>query len=353
MRFIDQTEITVRSGNGGAGSVHFRREKYVPRGGPDGGDGGRGGTVTFRATHDRNTLVDFRWHRVYAARNGEPGRGQQQYGASGEDLELLVPIGTVLYDADTEELIADLDREGATFEIPGGRGGKGNVHFKSSRHRTPEIAQPGEEGTELNLRLELKLLADVGLLGYPNAGKSTFISRISAARPRVADYPFTTLVPSLGVVELEPGVSFVVADIPGLIEGAAEGVGLGHQFLRHVERCAALAHLVSASPVEPLDAVKRYKILRDELEQFQATRADGPEAGPDLVDRPEVVLLTQIDLIDDKERDKLVKKLAKASGATVIPISSVDGRGIPQAIQALFAEVEAARQDRADEQADE
>ncbi len=333
MKFIDEIEFTVASGKGGDGCISFRREKHVPRGGPDGGDGGRGGSVIFEATRRRNTLVDFRRNKTYRAADGEPGRGRQQYGRGGEDLVLWVPVGTVISRADDGTALADLDREGARWTVPGGRGGKGNVHFKTSRRRTPHIASPGEPGTELRVRLELKLLADIGLLGFPNAGKSTFISRISAARPRVASYPFTTLVPSLGVVEVEPGQSFVVADIPGLIEGAADGIGLGHQFLRHVERCVALAHLVSANPHEPLPPAARYRAIQAELLRY----------GGDLAQREQVVLLTQVDLVDDATRERLVAELGEAADRPVIPVSSVDGTGIRRAVGALWRLVQGAR----------
>ncbi len=334
MKFIDEIVISVCSGQGGDGCISFRREKHVPRGGPDGGDGGRGGAVTFEATRQRNTLVDFRRNKTYRAENGEKGRGQRQYGAQGSGLTLYVPVGTVITDTETEEVLADLADEGDTWVIPGGDAGKGNVHFKSSRRRTPHIASPGHPGIEYRVRLELKLLADVGLLGFPNAGKSTFISRISAARPRVADYPFTTLVPSLGVVEMEPGTSFVVADIPGLVEGAADGVGLGHQFLRHVERCAALAHLVSANPTEPLSPVERLRAINAELHKY----------GSELLARPQIVLLTQTDLVDDETRDKLLVELREEINEQVTAISSVAGTGLSTAVGRLWDEVQAARE---------
>jgi len=338
MRFIDEIVFSVTSGKGGDGCVSFRRERFVPRGGPDGGDGGRGGAIVFEATSRRNTLVDFRRNKVYRAPSGQPGRSKNQYGRGGEDLRLLVPVGTVFYDAETDELLADLDANGRTWEIPGGTGGKGNVHFKSSRRRTPHMATEGTPGTSHQLRLELKLLADIGLLGFPNAGKSTLISRLSAARPRVADYPFTTLTPSLGVVETAPGESFVVADIPGLITGAAEGVGLGHRFLRHVERCTALAHLVSASPIEDQDAVERYRAINDELRRYD----------PALAARPQHVVLTQVDLVDSARRDELMQQLKEASGAEILAVSSVTGHGIAELKGALWIDVQA-RRDAAEE----
>ena len=318
MKFIDEISFGIASGNGGSGCVSFRRERFIPKGGPDGGDGGRGGALHLVASKRRNTLVDYRWNKVYRAGNGEPGRGRQQYGKSGTDLELLVPVGTVVYNEETGELLADLAEEGARWSIEGGRGGNGNMHYKSSTRQTPLYAQPGEPGTEFRVRCELKLLADVGLLGFPNAGKSTLISRLSAAKPRVADYPFTTLVPSLGVVEIDLGQSYVIADIPGLIEGASEGVGLGHRFLRHVERCSTFAHLVSANPYEDLDVVERYHAIQKELARYS----------PELAERPQELLLTQTDLIDAEEQQRLVTALQKASGCPVHAISSATGDGL-------------------------
>lgn len=333
MKFIDEIGFSVCSGKGGDGCISFRREKHVPRGGPDGGDGGRGGAIVFEATRQRNTLVDFRRNKTYRAGDGEPGRGRNQYGKGGKDLTLLVPVGTVISDASTGESLADLATEGDTWRLPGGTGGKGNTHFKSSRRRTPHMASPGEQGIELRLHLELKLLADVGLLGFPNAGKSTFISRVSAAKPRVANYPFTTLTPSLGVVEVEPGSSFVVADIPGLIEGASEGIGLGHQFLRHVERCEALAHLVSVNPHEDLDIVERWRAINNELRRYDTA----------LVDRPQILLLSQVDLVDQETLEEQKAALQDAAGVDVIAVSSVTGTGIRQAVGALWRQVVEAR----------
>jgi GTP-binding protein len=250
VRFIDEVEIIARSGDGGHGCISFRREAHVPRGGPDGGDGGRGGSVIFEATTSRNTLSDFRRNKAYRAPSGKAGMAQQKTGPMGPDLVLLVPVGTVLHNRETGEILADLDTAGARYVVPGGKGGRGNMHFATSTRQTPLFAEDGVPGVEIPLHVELKLIADVGLLGFPNAGKSTLISRISHARPKVADYPFTTLVPHLGVVDLGEGSSFVVADMPGLIEGAAEGAGLGHQFLKHVERCALYVHLVAGDPDE-------------------------------------------------------------------------------------------------------
>jgi len=288
--------------------MSFRREKYVPRGGPDGGDGGKGGDLILRATIRRNTLVDFRRNRLYAAQRGQNGQGNRMAGARGEALVLDCPIGTVVFDLDTGEVLADLDEDGASWRIEGGSGGLGNPHFKSARNRTPRKSTPGKLGVEHHIRLELKLLADVGLLGFPNAGKSTLISVISAARPRVADYPFTTLVPNLGVVRVDHGTSFVVADIPGLIEGASDGAGLGHQFLRHVERCKVYVHLVSADAEEGV--VERWRTLNRELSRYAAH----------LAERPQIVVLSKTDLLEDAT--EAIAKLEAAAGSPVIGLSA-------------------------------
>ena len=252
MRFIDEAVIEVIAGDGGNGAASFRREKYVPRGGPDGGDGGRGGSIWALADRNINTLIDYRFARIHRAKRGENGRGADQYGHGAEDIILRVPVGTMIADADTDASIADLTADGQrTLVAKGGTGGLGNLHFKSSTNRAPRQFTPGEKGEQRRLRLELKVLADVGLLGMPNAGKSTFIRAVSAARPKVADYPFTTLAPNLGVVRTDENRSFVIADIPGLIEGAAEGAGLGHQFLRHLQRTRLLLHIVDIAPFDP------------------------------------------------------------------------------------------------------
>ncbi len=342
MRFVDEIEFVVRSGNGGKGAISFRREKHVPRGGPDGGDGGRGGSVILEATRQRNTLVDFRMNKVYSAQSGEPGKGNRAYGRSGKDLLLEVPVGTVVWNATTGEQLADLSEAGEQWTIEGGHGGKGNVHFKSSTRRTPRFATPGGEGIELRLRLELKLIADVGLLGFPNAGKSTFVSTISAARPKVAEYPFTTLVPSLGVVRVGTGNSFVVADIPGLIEGAAEGIGLGHQFLRHVERCSLYVHLVAAS--DPLGSpVERYTALQRELAQYDDS----------LPKRPQLVALSKVDTLPDDEVATLCAELQSVCGTPVFPISSVSRKGLGPLLHAVWSVVQADRERRAPAEGEE
>ena len=297
MRFIDEARLVVTSGSGGNGAVSFRREKYVPFGGPDGGDGGRGGDVIFRATTRRNSLLELRGRHHLSAQDGERGGTQQMTGAGGDDLVVEVPIGTRLIDHTTDEVLADLVEDGHTVVVAsGGKGGSGNMRFKSSTNRAPRTATPGEPGKEVYLRLELLLMADVGLLGFPNAGKSTLIRCVSSARPKVADYPFTTLVPNLGVVDLGFEGTFVIADIPGLIRGAADGAGLGHQFLRHVSRNRLLLHLISLGPDEAEPPAERYHHIRAELEHFDST----------LLERPEVVVLTKIDTVPPEIRDDVI-----------------------------------------------
>jgi len=326
VKFVDEVSFVVASGAGGKGQVSFRREKHVPRGGPDGGSGGHGGSLIFEASRRRNTLVDFRFNKVYRAEDGEPGGKNQRTGRNGDDLVLLVPVGTVIRDDASRELLADLTEEGDRWEITGGRGGKGNLHFKSSRMRTPRFAQDGEPGEQIKVHLELKLLADVGLLGFPNAGKSTLIRRISAATPKVADYPFTTLVPNLGVVEVAPGESFVVADIPGLVEGAAEGVGLGHQFLRHVDRCRLLVHLVPADQADAADgAAALYQTLNDELRRYDQA----------LAQRPQLVCLSKVDTVAPETADALLAELGEAAGRRVLGLSAVRGDGVDHLVRAM------------------
>jgi GTP-binding protein len=333
MRFVDEVEFVVASGKGGDGAVSFRREAKTPRGGPDGGDGGRGGSVVFRASRQRNTLVDFRWNRTYRAGDGQGGMTNQMYGRAGNDLLLEVPVGTIIHDAGTGEMIADLADDGSEWSIAGGKGGRGNMWFKTATRQTPTFAEDGAPGSELRLRLELKLIADIGLLGFPNAGKSTFISRISAAKPKVADYPFTTLVPHLGVVSVTVGESFVVADIPGLVEGAAEGRGLGHQFLKHVERCALYVHLVA--PHQPHgDPVYCWNALNAELEAYAEA----------LAERPQLVVLTKIDTLPPADRERWVTRLAEATGAPVFAISAVTGEGIKELVFAAWKAVLAQRE---------
>lgn len=304
MKFVDEAIIEVRAGHGGNGSLSFRREKFIPFGGPDGGNGGIGGSVYLQADEHVNTLVDFRYQRVYQAQRGENGAGQLRSGKGGEDLIIKVPIGTVVYDANTDELIADLVKVGESACVAqGGRYGLGNAHFKSSTNRAPRRTTQGTAGEQRELRLELKLLADVGLLGFPNAGKSTFIRAVSAARPKVADYPFTTLYPNLGVVRIDANKSFVIADIPGLIEGAAEGAGLGIQFLKHLARTRVLLHIVDISPYAEVDPVEGIKKLVAELKKFDAK----------LAKQDRWLVFNKIDLLPPEEVaskcEEIVKKL--------------------------------------------
>ena len=304
MKFIDEAKIEVSAGKGGNGAVSFRREKFIPRGGPDGGDGGRGGSIRAIADRNINTLVDYRFARLHRAKNGESGRGAQCNGAGSDDIQLRMPVGTVITDLDTGELIADLSRHGQVATLAqGGRGGMGNINFKSSTNRAPRQATPGEPGENRKLRLELKVLADVGLLGMPNAGKSTFIRAVSSAKPKVADYPFTTLHPHLGVVRVDTDRSFVIADIPGLIEGAAEGAGLGHQFLRHLARTRLLLHIVDLAPTDPdVDPVKDARAIVAELKKYDQG----------LYDKPRWLVLNKMDMLNDGKSEVTAKKFVKA-----------------------------------------
>jgi GTP-binding protein len=321
MKFIDEAKIEVIAGKGGDGSASFRREKNIPFGGPDGGDGGRGGSVIAVADRNINTLVEFRFARVFKAQKGENGRGAQCYGKGGEDLVIRVPVGTVFTDLNTGEAIADLAADGQTVCLAkGGKGGLGNLHFKSSTNRAPRQHTLGEPGEEWELALELKVLADVGLLGMPNAGKSTFIRAVSAARPKVADYPFTTLAPNLGVVRVDSERSFVIADIPGLIEGAAEGAGLGHQFLRHLQRTRVLLHLVDISPRwETGDPVHEARAIVEELRKYDQQ----------LYEKTRWLVLNKIDMVDEAEREAVVAKFVADYEWTgpVFAISALDGTG--------------------------
>ncbi|PKL51649.1 MAG: GTPase ObgE [Nitrospira bacterium HGW-Nitrospira-1] len=319
MQFIDYAKIFAASGNGGKGCVSFRREKYVPRGGPDGGDGGKGGDIIIKASIQINTLLDFKYKREYHAKNGQNGMGKKMHGENSDDLVIPVPAGTVIKNADSDEVIADLIEDGAYFiAAKGGRGGLGNAHFATPTRQVPMYAQPGEKGEEKWLILELKLLADVGLIGFPNAGKSTLISVISSARPKIADYPFTTLIPNLGVVKLKEHRSCVVADIPGLIEGAHRGAGLGARFLRHIERTRIFLHLVDVSDMADEDPVAQYLKIRKELGIYSH----------DLLLKPETVVATKIDSITDKTRLDMLEKYCKTNAIDFIKISSVTGKGI-------------------------
>lgn len=327
MKFIDEAKIEIAAGNGGDGSASFRREKFIPKGGPDGGDGGRGGSVWVTADRNLNTLIDFRYARRHQAKDGENGRGADCYGAGGEDIELRVPVGTVIADAETSEQLADLAAHGSRVLLArGGRGGLGNLHFKSSINRTPRQFTNGEPGERRKLNLELRVLADVGLLGLPNAGKSTLIRAVSNARPKVADYPFTTLHPNLGVVRVGPEQSFVIADIPGLIEGAAEGAGLGHQFLRHLSRTDLLLHLVDCMPPDG-DPVLDVRAIAAELRKYDEQ----------LYRKPRWLVLNKIDLVPTDERERLIKDFRRRlrSKAPVYAVSAATGEGCRELVSAV------------------
>ena len=317
--FIDYVKITAKSGNGGNGAITFRREKYVAAGGPDGGDGGRGGSVYFTVDPDMNTLLDFRFKRKFKAEDGKNGEGGHRYGKSGEDLYIKVPAGTIIKDAETGKFVADLSEIGQTeLILPGGKGGKGNSHFATSTRQAPRFARDGEKGIEKEFILELKLLADVGLLGFPNVGKSTFISKVTSARPKIADYHFTTLVPNLGVVKGEYGNSFVIADIPGIIEGASEGTGLGLQFLRHIERTRLLLHFLDVSGVEGRNPVDDFKIINEELKKYSEK----------LYKRKQIIVANKVDIMQDEALYKEVEILAKNNNLELFKISAVTGEGI-------------------------
>ncbi|KFE67721.1 GTPase ObgE [Hyalangium minutum] len=330
MKFVDEVRIFVKAGDGGHGAVAFRREKFIERGGPSGGDGGNGGSVIFVADPQLTTLLDFRYQQHHRAKNGENGMGSDCNGRASDDLILKVPSGTLIREADSGELLADLSEPGQQYvAAQGGRGGLGNMNFATSTRQTPRFAQEGTKGEERTLILELKLLADVGLLGFPNAGKSTLISRVSRARPKIADYPFTTLVPNLGMIQYKDNLSFVMADIPGLIEGASEGVGLGHQFLRHVERCKVLIHLIDlGAEGEGRDPVKDYDILNRELEKYSA----------ELSKKPQVVAPNKVDITEARERLEKFTAAMRKRGVAVFPVSTATGEGL-QALLDVTAEV--------------
>ncbi|HWU89269.1 MAG TPA: GTPase ObgE [Kofleriaceae bacterium] len=329
MQFIDEAIIHVKAGDGGNGSAAFRREDGVPRGGPSGGDGGNGGSIVVVADPQLSSLLDYKYRRHYSAARGEDGRNKDQYGARGEDLTLRVPVGTVIYDEGDGAQVADLSEAGARCVlVRGGVGGRGNLHFKSPWNQAPTKAEPGTPGEQRTVRLELKLLADVGLLGFPNVGKSTFISRVSRARPKVADYPFTTLVPNLGVVQLSGERSFVIADIPGLIEGASEGAGLGHQFLRHVERCRVLLHIVEGTFTTGPERSPRgdYDVINAELARY----------APELATKPQVVVLNKTDAISAEEVAEHRRAFAEAD-VELLTMSAATGEGIERVLERLWA----------------
>jgi GTP-binding protein len=341
MKFVDEATIRVEAGNGGDGSASFRREKFIPRGGPDGGDGGRGGSIYLVANSGLNTLADFRFSTQFRAQHGERGHGRQMYGKAGDDLLVQVPLGTLVHDADTGEVIGDLTQTGQTLLVAkGGRGGLGNVHFKSSTNRSPRQTVPGSPGEHRELVLELQLLADVGLLGLPNAGKSTFLSAVSEARPKVADYPFTTLHPQLGVVRVENHRSFVMADIPGLIEGAAEGAGLGIRFLKHLARTRILLHLVDIAPLDPdADPVAGVKTIAKELKKFS----------PELASRERWLVVNKLDLVPEEERAQRVQALVRALKwkGPVAEVSGAAGFGCRELMGRLMTRLETLRKEDA------
>ena len=335
MKFLDQAKIYCRSGDGGNGVIAFRRERFIEFGGPDGGDGGRGGNIEFVAVQNLNTLIDFRYTQHFRAPKGGNGAGANKTGAAAKDVVIQVPVGTQILDDDQETLLADLDVPGKRVVLlRGGDGGHGNAHFKSSTNRAPRRADPGWPGEERWIWLRLKLIADAGLVGLPNAGKSTFLAAVSAAHPKIADYPFTTLHPQLGVVRLSNTQEFVLADIPGLIEGAHEGAGLGDRFLGHVERCAVLLHLVDGAAGNVTEA---YRTIRHELASY----------GAGLTDKPEIVALNKADAMTPRELAARRAALARACGHPVFVISGVSGQGVPEALRAIQAEVDTARAARA------
>ena len=330
MKFLDQCKIYLRSGDGGAGSMSFRREKFIEFGGPDGGEGGKGGDIVLVAQQNLNTLIDYRYQQHFRAQKGRGGAGRNKTGAGGRDLVLRVPVGTQVLDDDKETVLADLTRPGQRIVLlRGGDGGFGNSHYKSSTNQVPRRADPGWPGREAWVWLRLKLIADAGLVGLPNAGKSTFLSRVSHAKPKVADYPFTTLHPQLGVVRLGDDSEFVLADLPGLIEGASEGAGLGTRFLGHVERCAVVLHLIDGTEE---DVVANYRTIRDELSSY----------GHGLADKPEIIGLNKIDAIDPGEVEKKRRALARAAskGTPVLALSGVSGTGVPAVLAALYSAID-------------
>ena len=317
--FTDYVKISIKAGDGGDGAVTFRREKYVAAGGPDGGDGGNGGSIYFQVDPNANTLIDFRYNKKYKAQNGENGSGANCYGKKGEDLYINVPIGTIIKDAETGKVVADLSKEGQVeLVLKGGRGGKGNSHFATSTRQAPRFAQGGDKGEEKEVILELKLLADVGLLGFPNVGKSTFLSVVTAAKPKIANYHFTTIDPNLGVVKTKTGNSFVIADIPGIIEGASEGVGLGIQFLRHVERTRLLLHVIDVSGTEGRNPVEDFYTINEELKKYSEK----------LATRKQIIVASKIDVMQDESLLQELEELAKKENLELFKISGVTGEGV-------------------------
>lgn len=333
--FVDYAEIEVTAGNGGNGMVTFRKEKYVPHGGPNGGDGGKGGDIVLEVDSHLSTLLDFRFQRHYRAENGGDGQSKDMFGKNGRDLVLKVPIGTIVHDMETDEILCDLAHPQARFIVAhGGEGGRGNAHFATSVQQAPKFAEKGAPGESRKLRLELKLLADVGLLGFPSVGKSTLISAVSAARPKIADYPFTTLVPNLGVVSVDLHKSFVMADLPGIIEGAHEGVGLGHRFLRHVERTKALVHILDVSGLSGRDPLHDYHVLNEELRLHRE----------ELLQLPQIVALNKTDIIADEELVQRTEDQLRQAGREVFRISAVTRKGLEQLLYAIWNALEKARE---------
>ena len=339
--FIDEALIRVKAGNGGNGCIAFRREKFVPRGGPSGGDGGRGGDVVLRSSDHLNTLIAFKYRPEHKADRGRHGEGSQRTGRSGEPLVLEVAVGTVVFDAETGEKLFDFEEAGQEFTAArGGAGGRGNSNFATPTEQAPRFAEPGRPGEERSLRLELKLLADVGLVGFPNAGKSTFISRVSAAHPKIADYPFTTLEPNLGVVDLGEDRTFVIADIPGLIEGAHEGHGLGDRFLRHIERTSVLLHLIDVSEFSGRDPVEDYRVILRELEGFS----------PDLLRKPMIVVASKIDVAQDPGRISRLEQAVEADRRPFRRMSAATGENVQPLLNDLWNRVESARRPSSEEE---
>ncbi len=327
MVFVDYARLFVKSGNGGSGCVSFRREKYIPRGGPDGGDGGKGGSVIFRATTRLNTLLAQRYKKIYKAKNGEHGKGRNMHGKDGADTIIEVPAGTVIKDAESEEMLFDLHSEGAECTVVrGGRGGKGNAHFKGPVRQTPRFAQDGEPGEEANIIIELKLIADVGLAGLPNAGKSTFIASVSAAKPKIGEYPFTTLTPNLGVVTLSDYRSFTIVDIPGIIENAHKGAGLGLTFLRHAERTRLLLHLIDISGFERVDTINACETINNELAKYSR----------ELAGKPQIIVGTKLDIADDATHIESLGDYCAQKGLPFFSVSSVTGDGVKELINYIY-----------------
>lgn len=340
MKFIDEVQIAVSSGHGGPGSVSFRREAMTPRGGPDGGDGGKGGDVVLKTSKHLNSLVDLKARKSYSAQNGEPGAGANCSGHNGQDLVLLVPEGTLVRNAETGEILVDMTGIEQHILLKGGRGGKGNAFFKTSVNQAPEKAQPGEDSQHLEVILELKLIADVGIIGFPNAGKSTLISRISAAKPKIADYPFTTLTPHLGVVKVGEERSFVIADIPGLIKGAHQGVGLGIQFLKHIERTRLFVHLIDISGLSGRDPVQDYEDINYEIKMYDENNKDKDGFFP-LSERPQIVVLNKIDTVRADELSRLKSEFKKKTNIEPWLISGVSGKNIKELVEEIFKRISA------------